>query len=497
MEEASPLASLDDNIFPPTKDRSKRHRHPPFTLPTQASLPSPPLPSPSLSSSLGSSLAQRKAQAHTEKEHGRKRNLSLTAIKQQAPLVFCRLQPLLYMWRSSMLSDAEMVWCYILVHLQIRYPHSWFCGLRTELAGGSCCILKEEDSKICRGQEKQENLKKEEQGHFNYKGTGTTVPEIPAVIKTNLPSSFDAPISISSLNLPTTFPLAFSTIFDAKSSNMDRNQSTPVSPSPCRASILLTSLPTDSLYFTPAMLAAISSHGTPTLLTLTHCRLRRLSLPALDAMREWLLGHWPLRLYLDIPSPQHVLDMQCRGERVVSMLIEEHQLSTLHFGHDAMDFSVHDLTHAHRMYGLGDEHLRAQIGALRLLQRSLRAGCLRDYLDHDEEFKAAFDYGISDMNTHCLHTLQYIKHNIMAAFMRRCGLDPFEQMCSELESNFYGFFFDIFVDSWRLGDKLTDDVRIALLSLCERPLNTSILQPLVTLCLQMAAEEPIDIHHEL
>ncbi len=158
--------------------------------------------------------------------------------------------------------------------------------------------------------------------------------------------------------------------------------------------------------------------------------------------------------------------MQCRATRVVSMLVEPRELSACHMGHDPMDFLVHDLTHAHRMFGRGREHLAGQVGVLNLFSRSLETGCLGALLQTDKEFSDTFDYAIADMNTDCLHLLQYLKHALIAAQLRAHGLPATAQMPDKLNESFYDFFQHRFLSSW--SEALSPSSLAALLRMCEK-----------------------------
>eukprot|EP00048_Salpingoeca_helianthica_P003118 m.64072 g.64072 ORF g.64072 m.64072 type:complete len:489 (+) comp12503_c0_seq1:100-1566(+) len=309
--------------------------------------------------------------------------------KREGPTVHARLQPLAAMWRAGKLTNAEMAFCYVLVHVQVRHPRNWFGGKETsELAS-----LPLTDT---------EGLQR----------AGHVLDQIAA------------------------------------------------------ASPLLSQLPLESLMFHPRTLAAITAVGPPTLFTLTRFRLRSVPTAAMVAMRAWLAGLWPLTLHTDIPSPRAVLAMQCRGTRVVSMLVELDELCACHLGHDPMDFLVHDLMHAHRMFGRGHTHLAGQIGALTLLSRALASGCLTQFCDSDSEFKETLDYAIADMNTDCLHTLQYVKHALIAAHLRADGLSPAAQMPPQLNETFYHFFQHTFISSWQIP-LLPSAAQHTLLRMCE------------------------------
>ena len=181
--------------------------------------------------------------------------------------------------------------------------------------------------------------------------------------------------------------------------------------------------------------------------------------------------------------------MQCRKTRVASMFAREADLASLHFGHDAMDFLVHDLMHAHRMFVGGLESLCEQTGALRLLKRACDIHVFDAMLHSDPLFRTAFEYGISDMNTHCLHTLQYVKHAVIAAFLRSRGLPDAARMDAALEHDFYAFFFGSVVASWQEpGLEPGTTAHTALMALCERELSGDERDALVSLCRRVGGD---------
>lgn len=328
-----------------------------------------------------------KIRLHNCFECGRMPSVGIDFLELHAPAVAARLPSLLHLWSAGKLSDPEISLCYILVHLQVWSPRTWF--------GGSV--------------------------------PGAAVPSHP--------------------------------------------------------SPPLRDLPPDALMFGPKTIAAISRVGPPTLLTLTSCRLRGVPQAALDTLREWMLGACRLQLMRTVPTAVEVLHMQCDRTRVVSMMADASDLRVLHEGHDPLDFLVHDLVHANRMLGRGAEHLHMHVGALRLLRRTLESGALAGWLAADAEFRATFEYGISDMNTHCLHTLQHFKHASIAAFLRAHGLPATARMPPELEREYYDMFRGMVRVWWPTagvadpaGDDVTADperevVLAALMALCERDLS--------------------------
>eukprot|EP00047_Mylnosiga_fluctuans_P011922 m.270441 g.270441 ORF g.270441 m.270441 type:complete len:149 (+) comp39307_c0_seq1:110-556(+) len=118
------------------------------------------------------------------------------------------------------------------------------------------------------------------------------------------------------------------------------------------------------------------------------------------------------------------------------------------------------------MFARGPDILQGQVGVLRMLAAAIASGVLDRFLG-DPDFAATFDYAIADMNTQCVHAMQYVKHALIAATLRAAGLPASALMEPALEEAFYTYYLGPFVDSWGLGDRVTPTVRQCLRALCE------------------------------
>jgi hypothetical protein len=125
-------------------------------------------------------------------------------------------------------------------------------------------------------------------------------------------------------------------------------------------------------------------------------KIPRLSQRAQMALSKWIDGEWPIILSLKIPSPREMLEVQAQGKRYVSWLPD---VSGPILGkEDNWEFMLHDLMHAERFF-YSPELYQAQVGFFRWLQNQSLNLSGEDW-----------DYLRSDMNTHPLHALQFLKH---------------------------------------------------------------------------------------
>ena len=139
------------------------------------------------------------------------------------------------------------------------------------------------------------------------------------------------------------------------------------------------------------------------------------------SMVRWFQDDQKYVLLFHIPTPLEVLEMQANGSRVISLLVEKSQLSSMHTSNlsymagekqhakDVLEFLVHDIRH---MYHFSDPiYYHEQVGLFNALW-SLSGGFFSffsslPYFDHI--FWKELEYAISDMNCVCVHILSYIK----------------------------------------------------------------------------------------
>lgn len=135
------------------------------------------------------------------------------------------------------------------------------------------------------------------------------------------------------------------------------------------------------------------------------------------ALSAWLRGRWSLILLHHVPPPSEVLRMQIGGVRPVSVLCDAQRMFEPIFEKaDAFVFVQHDLEHAFRFFSDPELH-RMQRNFFCLIERVTGAGVLRDMLG-EALFRDRFHYLISDMNTHPLHSLQYLRAILVEQALR-------------------------------------------------------------------------------
>ncbi len=125
-------------------------------------------------------------------------------------------------------------------------------------------------------------------------------------------------------------------------------------------------------------------------------KIPKLSQRAQETLINWLNGNWPIIMTDKIPSPKEMLEIQANGKRFVSYL--PHLKGPILEKEDSWDFMLHDLMHAERFFHSPSLY-KSQVGFFKwLLDQSLNlVGFEWDYLR-------------SDMNTHPLHALKFLKH---------------------------------------------------------------------------------------
>lgn len=154
----------------------------------------------------------------------------------------------------------------------------------------------------------------------------------------------------------------------------------------------------------------------------------RCVIPAVPAaLLAWLQGSWALRLTERIPSPREVLAMQGSGERPVTLLSAyPRMLEPVLSKANGFEFFLHDLEHAYKFFH--DAALHAGQRAFFLaVAAALDGGCFGECLA-DPGFSARFDYLVSDMNTHVVHSLQYLRAILIERVLRVEGKAPNERM---------------------------------------------------------------------
>ena len=135
------------------------------------------------------------------------------------------------------------------------------------------------------------------------------------------------------------------------------------------------------------------------------------------ALSQWLQGNWPLVLCEHVPVPAEVLDLQARGLRPVTLICNvERARQPVLSKPDALAFMTHDLEHAYKFFHAPRLHALQQ-GFFAALLDAQQRDVFKRYAC-DVEFRTRFDYLISDMNTHPVHSLQYLRAILVEFHLR-------------------------------------------------------------------------------
>lgn len=148
-----------------------------------------------------------------------------------------------------------------------------------------------------------------------------------------------------------------------------------------------------------------------------------------ETLGRWLRGDWGVTLLEQVPQPRAVLRMQARGSRPVTVIADYPRLlQPVLDKTDAFAFVCHDLEHAWQFFN-DPRQCQAQQRFARRLEQAWAAGSFDTYLT-DPIFAEKFDYLAADMNTHVLHSLQYLRAIVIEYHLRRDGLDARARLSS-------------------------------------------------------------------
>ena len=172
---------------------------------------------------------------------------------------------------------------------------------------------------------------------------------------------------------------------------------------------------------------------------------------AIAALLNWLDGDPRAQLQTRIPSPRMVLDLQCAGYRPVTLVVDfPRALEPILGKSDGLAFLLHDLEHLAKFIQDPKTHAQ-QVGFFRAIRQALSAGAL-DQDAEDPIFGAAFDYLISDMNTHPIHALRYLRAILIDRERRREPLAPESTRDARITDRVVAAF-EALAESWRLGPR--------------------------------------------
>lgn len=175
------------------------------------------------------------------------------------------------------------------------------------------------------------------------------------------------------------------------------------------------------------------------------------------ALAAWLRCEWPLRLSEAIPSAGEVLRMQARGERPVTLIARHpRMLQPVLRRENAFTFMVHDLEHAYKFFHDGHSHA-AQRAFFACIARRCDAGEFDAFLG-DGDFAAKFDYLASDMNTHVMHSLQYLRAILIEHYARTERRRAGERLSEAAESRIASLLSGLAAETgWNAGAQRNDE----------------------------------------
>lgn len=160
------------------------------------------------------------------------------------------------------------------------------------------------------------------------------------------------------------------------------------------------------------------------------------------ALSAWLRGEWPLLLTERIPTPEEVLHMQAGGRRPVTVVADYPLLlRPVLKKPNGFAFFVHDLEHAYKFFHDRNLH-EGQRKFFGLILQAVRRGLFSPYLG-DKVFAEKFDYLVSDMNTHVIHSLRFLGAILIECVLRREKKAPHETLSSAAENELEGLLHDL------------------------------------------------------
>lgn len=138
-------------------------------------------------------------------------------------------------------------------------------------------------------------------------------------------------------------------------------------------------------------------------------RLRSCPEKAHRAFYHWQKNKIDLVVTELAPSSEFVLNLQCQGRRLVTLIFDQKQFVSEIEGRDPLSFLLHDLVHADHFF-FNEELKLKQIEFYRELRGELKSIELTDLLKNQPSFEKKLNYLISDMNSHPEHLRAYFNH---------------------------------------------------------------------------------------
>jgi hypothetical protein len=158
--------------------------------------------------------------------------------------------------------------------------------------------------------------------------------------------------------------------------------------------------------------------SSPALRFVAERRLYRIPVSVARALVAWGDG-FPVEMLEEIPPSGHVLTLQARGRRCVSLLPD----GVPTFPHvDALAFALHDLCHLDKF--LDPEHHLGQVGFFDAVERATRRHEWPSFVgDLDDMFRADFDHVVADMNGSAVFLFAALKMKLKMAARRAFARD--------------------------------------------------------------------------
>ena len=129
---------------------------------------------------------------------------------------------------------------------------------------------------------------------------------------------------------------------------------------------------------------------------------------ALQSLVNIFTHAYPIEVLNYEPSPFELLEIQTQSYRIITFDPDFTKWSETLYGHrDPLSFWLHDCIHAEHFFS-HPEQMQMQIGFYRFVHKALKSDFLAS-CQLSQEFNSAFNYLISDMNTHPLHLLKTFK----------------------------------------------------------------------------------------
>jgi hypothetical protein len=120
---------------------------------------------------------------------------------------------------------------------------------------------------------------------------------------------------------------------------------------------------------------------------------------------------YPVKVIYEIPEPEKLLSYQLQSERIISFNESfEKWPHEIYGGRDFLSFMIHDLIHADHFFS-NNNHRDGQLGFYRCIQKILTDPSLTRLLQN-KDFKAGFEYIISDMNSHPVHLFKTLQARV-------------------------------------------------------------------------------------